>query len=539
MSWRGFNRFFGTTMLVGVGVAAIATEKVVSERGPEVITEPALAILVRLKPLGTVAAARLEGLFEHWRAESEMTPDELPVGTELSNNAGLSAVTIETGGVEGQSGFHDVATDTSSPPDSQAHARCDPEFGGSDVAVLGDRLGLRFFEHGVLSVGPSVDGTLRGETIVFERLDLSGSYEVEASGSVSLPAIGHVDVIGRSLPCIESLVALAASERLRLNGSVSASFASRPPVLVRGVVRAPGAHEYSPGLTVERVLAQAGAIEETQQLSSLQRASLRMREQELDALSASLIVEWAMIDAALAGDVDFAANRDAWNGFAETIGADRVQAEHEVLLTEITQEKAQQGQISDRIDDLIARIAAAQEHLEVAERQHAYLAERHAQLSERMEQGVTTDVRVQETVDRVMAMERTVLERRDSLLQLEAELRLAQHEADVREAERRNRLAIAARDTIKERSAVREQLRTVRAQLSVRVQNDAQEFIVTIERPEFGGVERFSADSATMVRPGDLVIVVSADSLSAPVEMPIAGNVEDFPGNLVTPVSWR
>ena len=178
---------------------------------------------------------------------------------------------------------------------------CGREPRGADVAVLGDRLALRFFEESALAAGAASGTEQAGETIVFERLDLSGSYEVGVTGTVSLPAIGHVDVIGRDLPCIETLVTRAASARLRVNASISAAFAYRPPVLVRGTVRAPGAHAYSPGLTVERVLAQAGIMEEIGPLSALQLASLQAREDELSVLAASLFLDRARIEATLEG----------------------------------------------------------------------------------------------------------------------------------------------------------------------------------------------------------------------------------------------
>jgi protein involved in polysaccharide export with SLBB domain len=424
-------------------------------------------------------------------------------------------------------------------PDIQVEARCDLQPGNVDVAVVGDRLALRFFEHSALASAPSPDGSLRSDNVIFERLDLSGSYEVAANGAVSLPAIGHVDVIGRSLSCVEALVTLAASERLRLSGSVSAAYASRPPVLVQGKVRAPGAHVYSPGLTVERVLAQAGAMQEAEPLSALQQASLRANEQELEALAASLTIEQARIDAAMASDLDLAADSEAWEALSEMLGADRVESERSALLSELAEEKAQQDRTADRVDTLVNRVSAAQEHFRVAETQLAYVLERHETLAAQLEQGITTYKDVEVLMLRVMEMERTVLERRDALLQLEADLRLARHESGLREAERQNRLALAALDAVKERASVREQLHTVRAQLAVQSGEAARTFDVTIQRPELDGIEHFAASLETMVLPGDLVTVASADESGAPAETPVreieAGQSDD-PAVLV---SWR
>jgi protein involved in polysaccharide export with SLBB domain len=444
---------------------------------------------------------------------------------------------------QGGAGAPALAGAAASPtaPELQATAQCDPAAGAVDIAVLGDRLALRFFEHSELAAAPSADGTPTSESIVFERLDLSGSYEVGANGAVSLPAIGHVDVIGRSLSCIEALVTLAANERLRLDGSVSAAFASRPPVLVRGMVRAPGAHAYLPGLTVERVLVQAGAMEGIETLSPLQLAGLRAREHELDALDASLIIERARIDVAIEGDVDFAADAEAWDAAADAIGASptRVYTERDVLLSEIAEENAHKQRASGRIEDLAGRISAARQHLQVLEKHLGYVSERHERLAARLQQGVTTENKLEEAMDRVMVMERTILERREALLQLESELRLARNEAVLREAERRKRLALAARDAVKERAVVREQLHTVRAQLSVQSRGDGQTLTVTIERQEPDGVKRFAAAPGTSVRPGDLVSVAAGDGGGAHGEMLLTDGGSGLPGDQAIPASWR
>jgi outer membrane translocation and assembly module TamA len=241
----------------------------------------------------------------------------------------------------------------------------------------------------------------------------------------------------------------------------------------------------------------------------------------------------------MASDLDLAADSEAWEALSEMLGADRVESERSALLSELAEEKAQQDRTADRVDTLVNRVSAAQEHFRVAETQLAYVLERHETLAAQLEQGVTTYKDVEVLMLRVMEMERTVLERRDALLQLEADLRLARHESGLREAERQNRLALAALDAVKERASVREQLHTVRAQLAVQSGEAARTFDVTIQRPELDGIEHFAASLETMVLPGDLVTVASADESGAPAETPVreieAGQSDD-PAVLV---SWR
>ena len=108
----------------------------------------------------------------------------------------------------------------------------------------------------------------------------------------------------------------------------------------------------------------------------------------------------------------------------------------------------------------------------------------------------------------------------------------------MREAKRRSQLAVAARDTTKERSAVREQLRTVRAQLAVQRGDGARVFAITIERPEPNGTERFAGDLGTSIRPGDLVTVASAEGYGRSTEIPASGSGLDLPGMDLIEASW-
>ena len=530
MVWRTLKSLLGALCLVGLGLGALVGQKVVAERGAEVVTEPVFAALQRLKPVGDAIEIRFA------RLRDRISPPDVerivaPADTSAPVAAGPGETTerIETAA---------VAAPTIAAPAPRLIGDCGPVAQDADVAVLGDRLSLRFFEESGLPAGPNGGAGPAAETIIFERLDLSGSYEIGVTGTVSLPAIGHVDVIGRELPCVETLVARAASERLRVNASISAAFAARPPILVRGTVRAPGAHAYSPGLTVERVLAQAGVVEEIGPLSALQLASLQAREDELSVLAASLFVERARIEAALDGNAEFAADAAIWAPVADVLGADRIESERAVLVSQLAEEAAERERLSDRIDDLVLRIASAQQSLTAAQEQLAYLTTRDERLRDILAQGMTQETKVEEATVRRMEVSRIVLDKRETLTELEGALRMARHELEVREAGRYRELAEAMRDTTKEGSSVREQIRTVRAQISVQDGTPDNAFLVTIERPEPHGTTRFTADPATIVRPGDLVTVDLPQSRDELSEIPISGFGFE-PIDELTPVNWR
>lgn len=516
----GFAKLLRTTAVVGVGLTAIAVDKVVKDKGSEAITIPASALYnfayEYVAPYTAFATHHFAGFFDGigQRLGEENQPAELG----LDHNASVKPVS------RAASDFSEAPAHTDTDKieggddpkfaklsDQKLFAQCDPSSEASDTAVLGDRVSLRFFEVSALTAPGGPAGSTP-ENIVFERLDLAGTYEVGANGAVSLPAIGHVDVIGRDLACIEDIVRLAARERLHLDGTVSAAFAYRPPVLVRGSVRSPGSHAYSPGLTVKRVLAQAGALEKASILSPQQRAVLHAHETELQAQDAGLLVEKARIQATLENDLSLDEHIPSVGQVAEVLGAERIESERRLLLSDLAAEQVTRERMRDRISDLASRVEAAREHLAIVEMQLKQHTDRAEVLAALLQRGVIAEDKVEDARLRQMATQRVVLERRDALMQLESDLRLTERELDLREVERKKLLFAQARELAAQRTTLHEQIRTVYAQLNAYEDDGGQTYLVTIERPDEHGVDQFHAEPDTTVKPGDLVTVANVDT---------------------------
>jgi protein involved in polysaccharide export with SLBB domain len=123
--------------------------------------------------------------------------------------------------------------------------------------VIGDKVQLRFFAK----VGMPEQGAAQPaiEAVAFERLDLSGTYEIGEDGTTALPLIGRLDVAGQDLTCLEAMVANAIAAEDNTVSAVTATYSARLPVTISGAVRAPGTYVYAPGMTVNRLINQAGA----------------------------------------------------------------------------------------------------------------------------------------------------------------------------------------------------------------------------------------------------------------------------------------
>ena len=526
------RNILGTSFLVSIGIGAFYGEKLISENGPQVIIEPVVTAMQKIRPLSDAVGMRVDALVDKMFLDAPVTIQEAArIASHVDSTHSEPAADVVDQLHVTAPQVPPIYPQTSIAMESVGD--CVPLGRNTDVVVLGDRLSLRVFEQSTLASLPVAQSGTVGESIIFERLDLSGSYEVGADGAVSLPAIGRVDVIGRQLECVEGLIGRAISERLRVNASVSGAFALRPPILVNGAVRAPGSYAYSPGLTVERMLAQAGAIAAVEPLSTLQMASLTSREEELSIQEAGLVIERARFDAVQKGDYAFASDTDPWTPVAEALGADRVDSERILLRSQLDAQKALEEQSSKWIKDLEARIVAAREGMAVAEAQLAFLVEREENTQELNAKGVLNISHVNESTLRRMDMSRVVMDKRDDINALEGEMRMAQYDLAVRQTSRQFQLASAGVENSKARSIVLEQLRAVRGQLEFANTAPEQTFVVTIERPNAAGSSKFIAASDTFVRPGDLMIVKNLTERASPSEI-ISNNATSDLDSVIT-----
>src|SRR5215212_8743453 len=126
--------------------------------------------------------------------------------------------------------------------------------------AIGDRLKITFFEQ--------LQSDLRGgqaaakvmSTLV-ERTELTGEYLVQQDGSVFLPLLGPVPVVGHTPRQLEEALADAFSRHWNGQVKVSIQLTEREPIYVTGSVAKPGTYKHVPGMTVLHALTLAGSVE--------------------------------------------------------------------------------------------------------------------------------------------------------------------------------------------------------------------------------------------------------------------------------------
>ncbi len=95
---------------------------------------------------------------------------------------------------------------------------------------------------------------------VFGHPDLSGEFEVDGTGSISMPLIGQVKAEGLATSELEKSIATTLAAGYILDPRVSAEVINYRPFYILGEVGKPGEYPFTNGLTVQNAVAAAGGF---------------------------------------------------------------------------------------------------------------------------------------------------------------------------------------------------------------------------------------------------------------------------------------
>lgn len=99
------------------------------------------------------------------------------------------------------------------------------------------------------------------DVTVFRVPDLSHEVRVDVDGRIAFPPLGRIDVAGRTIDEVASLLRDALSSgQVLTEPRVTVAIAETRPVFIGGDVATPGAYPYQAELTVRRALALAGGL---------------------------------------------------------------------------------------------------------------------------------------------------------------------------------------------------------------------------------------------------------------------------------------
>ncbi|WP_425061643.1 polysaccharide biosynthesis/export family protein [Pyruvatibacter mobilis] len=121
---------------------------------------------------------------------------------------------------------------------------------GGAVAQTADRLSR--------DIKYQLDAGDRVRVIVFNEPDLSGEFEVDGTGVVSLPLIGKVSARGLTARDFEDAIATALLDGYLKDPRVSIEVLNFRPFYIIGEVENGGEYDYVPDMTVLNAVALAG-----------------------------------------------------------------------------------------------------------------------------------------------------------------------------------------------------------------------------------------------------------------------------------------
>ena len=128
-----------------------------------------------------------------------------------------------------------------------------------------------------LAVGDEVRVTVFGEE------ELSGDFNISATGWISMPLIGGVVAAGRSADQLEALIVRALLDGHMKDPRVGVEVLTLQPIFVLGEVNNPGSYPYLAGLTMLKAIAIAGGYTHRARTNVLYliKRDLQQEEQEI------------------------------------------------------------------------------------------------------------------------------------------------------------------------------------------------------------------------------------------------------------------
>jgi len=129
---------------------------------------------------------------------------------------------------------------------------------------------------------------------VYKEDEISGEYEIDSSGNISLKLVGTLPAVGRTLPELTKVIEDKLRDGYLLDPRVAIDVLNYRPFYVLGEVNSPGSFPYVAGMTVLKAIAMAGGY------------TFRARTSKIELIRASAPDKTILVDQAtllLPGDI--------------------------------------------------------------------------------------------------------------------------------------------------------------------------------------------------------------------------------------------
>ena len=379
--------------------------------------------------------------------------------------------------------------------------------------VMGDKIQLRFFAAvriPGLDAGSSTSGQL--DSVAYERLDLSGVYDIDEDGTAALPLIGRINLVGRSLACAEALV---ASEIAAQDGSIStvtAAFSARLPVTVGGAVRAPGSYTHAPGMTVNRLLNLAGASFGEGPIMPQELESLLAQRNEMLLRQLLAAIELGRLEANIAGKDEIVIADRLVANVPAPVFADLIAIEAAALRQDLSVSRISAERDAVAIAGLEQNLKDARSQLATVDTQISSLQVRNDDMATFKSRGLIQASQLDGLISHLMELTRIGKQLETEQSNLKSQIDLAKEDARLAVEVRLQDFSRRAATLAGEISLYDVQLSAIGSRLAghgIGTESDDFELplAVSVMRTEVSGAYRFDATLDTVIFPGDMITI--------------------------------
>ncbi|WP_421361681.1 polysaccharide biosynthesis/export family protein [Agrobacterium rosae] len=362
------------------------------------------------------------------------------------------------------------------------------------------------------------DGTIRNWEVI------NGDYSVGASGSLSLPFIGQLDVAGKTTGQVGEEIGAQLQSKFALRNLPSASveISQFRPVFLAGDVQTPGEYPYAPNLTVLKAVSLSGGLRRSDAGQRFARDFINARGDAAvyDDQRGRLLARQARLQAEVRGDTEIAKTP----ALEKILNIDALlESENALMKSRSERYTLQLKALTDLRQLLETEVESLQKKSETQNRQLQLANEDKEKVNRLNEQGLALAQRRISAEERAAEVESTLLDIDTSSLRAKQDINKAmQDEINLRNdwvAQRSKEL----QDTEAELQKLNLQLGTSRELISealaqsaeaIRFDPSGKSATITyvIVREQDGTSKEIKADETTSIQPGD-VIKVSSDVL--------------------------
>jgi polysaccharide export outer membrane protein len=392
---------------------------------------------------------------------------------------------------------------------------------------------LRILEHGrcwvfILALLVSAPGYIfaattveRGDTLLIEVFDeklFSREARVDADGRIILPVLGGLEVAGRSLDEIRTLIEVELAARgLMRQPVVLVEFEKYRPVYVDGAVAKPGAITYLPGMTVRQAVIAAGGMKLRTEGEEFDSETLIHAVAQSQANAFQLLqvdTRIARLAAELADQSEFETPTDRAGTLDEQMVSDTVASEIKLLEERLSRQSAHQQHRGNLIDLLDTEIQILEQQAELQREEGEVHGEELENARQLVERGLMQTSRLQELMRERSQLGRDLLENQAFAARARQAKETNRYEASDSEAQKRITIQNELQEARRQKVQIEAAMQALRAQLLVvglaqTSDSSLSEPIARMEilRMEAGQMNTITAEPGTLIQPGDVLEV--------------------------------